>query len=259
MKTKPIVIHSAFLLAGIAIGLMIPRKASIADLAPGGEQVVQSLPEDKVARTPGPSADAPLPAKVRHRPPQAPAKPSGAVADERTDVVVPRNLLMQLGAAAGHRGMEEELFSENDPIQIGMDINPAQKAALESAWENAKQRLWDFQKNSRRMEAIDDWTVRITVPDMSSNIDSISKGLEHDASRILGKDRAEAFLAAKQVDKTLSQAGGERVYMVTSQETGDGDWTLSTQMRGPNGAHIWFGESTPEHLNHLLGDLKVDP
>lgn len=105
-------------------------------------------------------------------------------------------------------------------------------------------------------EDIDDWTVRITVPDLATSIRPLAGEFRSEVSQALGGDRSKAFLAAKQIDTVFSPPVGERTYEVTSESVGDGQWRFRMNLSGPEGNRVWVGDTIPEEIRHLTVDFK---
>jgi len=253
---KPIAVWIAILLVGIAIGRLLPRGA------------------DEATKESGKSSSAQRASALRNRAGDSEDKTAGKgqaggnvnrssapIAPESGEemVLVPSTLIGELSRAAGIRTMNQRLFSSDTRIEEALGITEREKAEVQTAWEKKRQKIRDLEASSMKSEEIDEWSVRITVPDLSQSMGSLENEFRTAVHRALGENRSEAFLAAKQVDGTFSPPAEDRSYTVTTESIGDGRWRYRMTLEGPDGTRVWVGENIPDEIRHLTDAAGIQP
>jgi hypothetical protein len=249
MKTK--LTCAAFLVAGVIIGRLLP----VADGPENPEPANGDLPT---------RGGAPVSAIIN---PDAGLSPLQedleAQADPGRDgddlVMVPASLLEELSLAAGKRSLAQNLFSADGKIEEIFQISDQEKAAVQTAWRGVQQRIRELEAESSVSDDLDDGSVRIIVPDLTDDMAALGSGVRSSVIEILGENRGDGFLAMMQVDRILTPPAGERTYTVAAEATGDGDWRFRMTLDGANGRRVWVGESIPDEIQHLAGDLQFVP
>ena len=240
MSVKSIVIPLACLAVGFGVGLWFPETQ---DGAPAGEAAPPSAPRP-VPRTPRPT---PL------TPPVSRDKPEGDM------LRVPSGLIAGLSEAQGSRRLDEDLFSGNGVVESALEITASEKAAIQKAWRATLAEIRAAETGAVRSEAIDEWSQLITVPDLTAQVAALGAGLRGEVHEALGQDRADVFLAAKQVDRMFSQAPAGRTLKVTTEEIGNGQWRFRIEQEGGEGRRVWLGETIPDELRHLTAAAGIGP
>lgn len=256
MKIKKPLTLSAILLAGIGIGRLLPRGAADTSFLDEG-----ASPAAHASGNPARNGGAAEERIVRRRA-GVPRERDNAVAAGQNDpeegmALVPTALIGELSLAAGTRTAGQELFSRDGRIEEALRITDHEKAVIQTAWRDSLQRIRDLETASMQTEQIDEWSTRVTVPDLSPSMTSLRDEFRSTVDRALGGSRSEAFLAAKQTSNMFSPPSGDRSYTVTSEAAGDGQWRFRIMLAGPGGSRVWVGESIPNEIRHLFGDIKL--
>lgn len=251
MNWKYIATSLICLLAGIVIGRLLPGSS-----ADDGPPVISATGPGpgayRQARTRHTRAVPPM-GEVALATPQAAASNDGAVAvDDRDKMLsVPAALISRLSLAAGSRKLDQDLFSGDGAVEEALQITDHEKAVIQTAWRDALRKIRDIEATSVHTEAIDEWSQRITLPELSSSMEVMSVGFRSHVRNTLGTHRGEAFLAAKQVDQLIGRNTGERVYTVTTEEVGDGTWRYRIHVEQGEQRRLWVGGNIPEEIRHL--------
>jgi hypothetical protein len=172
-------------------------------------------------------------------------------------VTVPAALIGELSLAAGARKGGQELFGKDDRIAELLKITDREKAVIQTAWRASREEIRNLEVSSMKTEEVDEWTVRISVPEQTQSLASLGEGFRKQIHEALGENRAETFIAAKQTDTAFSPPPGDRSYVVTSEEAGDGNWRYRFELDGPAGRRVWVGGNIPEELRHLTDTVGV--
>jgi len=254
MNIKSFALPTLTLLIGIFIGWILPggKSAKAPALAKNLPSVHESAKGKAARKTAVGRSD--------RRPPGEVVVPSEkSPASEPEMIRVPASLIESLSIAAGVRKMNQELFLPSDRIAEALRITDPEKAAIQTGWRDIRQKINQLETASMESEHIDEWTERITVADLSKSMVSLGNGFRTKVHETLGDDRSEAFLAAKQVDRMFSPPPGEKIYTVTSEAVGDGNWRYHFKMEGPEGQRVWVGGNVPDELRHLTDATRISP
>ena len=251
-----------FLLAGIAIGWLLPR--TIPDVR--GSNADDSTNKQREPARPRGIDGGPDPAsqiqgaRVSTGRKNRQDTTSAAHGSEEQDTVrVPVSLLEVLGRGSGGRRLDQDLFSRDGSVEAALGITDPEKANIQSAWREVRQDARDLEARSARSEEIDEWSVRVIVPVDSPGLASLGAGFRSKVLQVLGGDRGEAFLALKQVDAMFSPAEGNRNYTITTESIGEGRWRYRMTLEGPDGNRVWVGEAIPDEIRHLTDLAGVVP
>ena len=172
---------------------------------------------------------------------------------------IPLALIRELSLAAGVRRLDLPIFGEDQRVEQALEITEVEKATIQNAWDAAVDRVRGVEAATMKSEEIDEWSVRITVPDAAPTMAGIASDFRARVGQALGGDRAAAFLAAKQVDAVFTPPEGERTVMVTTEEIGDGRWRYRMDLEGPQGSRVWVGETLPDEIRHLTDAAGIVP
>jgi hypothetical protein len=181
------------------------------------------------------------------------------IGDQGSMVLVPSALIGELSLAAGTRTLDQELFGPDGRIEQALGIDDYEREAIQSAWQASRQRIRELEAASMKRENVDEWSVQITVPDISASMASLGHDFGAEVRRALGDNRSEAFLAAKQIESIFSPPVGERSYTVSAEEVGDGEWRFRMILESPGESKVWVGATIPNEIRHLAGDLRLAP
>lgn len=262
MSLKTIAACLAGLAAGLGLGRFIPQRTSAGH--PGTAEF--RIPgEGRSSRT---TTDAP--ARIR-------GSRAGATTDADGDraglhgnagfgdagerlVVVPAPLLGELSLAAGVRSPDQPLFSSRDD-RIGelLGITDREKAGLQTAWRDYRGKIRKIEAASTAAEDLDDGSVRLTLPDLSTDRLALGGQLCSAMKGILGDDRGEIFLAVKQVERAFAPREKEWSCIVAPESTGDGRWRFHMTVEDQGGRRVWVGETIPNEIRHLTDAVGVIP
>lgn len=255
MNLKPIAIPSACLLAGLLIGRLLPGSSQHGMAGDPGEPPVARTPPDTRPQQPHPDTQT----RESNRPATPAAGAREAAGAAKGEITVPTSLISGLSQAVGARKLEQDLFSGDGMVEDALQITDREKAAIQTAWKASLQKIRDIETASMRSEEIDEWSVRITVPDLSSSMSQFGGDFRAKVNDALGENRSQAFLAAKQVDRMFSPPQGERSCTVTTEEIGDGQWRYRMTLADPNGNRVWVGASIPDDIRHLTDAAQIKP
>ena len=251
---KTIVACILSLLAGIALGWVLPKKSLHSD----GVQGDESKPERA-------SAERTHPRPVDVGPSEAPSAQQMFVASglqeepEEDLVAVPKSLIKELSLAAGSRTVGQALFSKDGKVEATLQIVDREKAALQTTWRSSREKIRALEARSAQAEDLEDGSVRITLPDLTDDMQGVGKEFHTSVRGILGDNRGEIFLAMKQADQLFAPPAGERSYTVSPEATGDGGWRFRMTLEDANGQRVWVGEGIPEEIRHLTDAAQIIP
>lgn len=255
MKMKTVATWCAIFVLGVAIGRLLPRVAKEEPMVDDGRSASQHRATTP-ARLDERLWESATKSRNRAASPASDASTSSQADPGFDEVLVPTALIGELSAAAGVRTLDQELFTRDGRIEEALGITEREKAMIQTSWRAVRQKIRDIEAASMTTEDIDDWTVRITVPDLATSIRPLAGEFRSEVSQALGGDRSKAFLAAKQIDTVFSPPVGERTYEVTSESVGDGQWRFRMNLSGPEGNRVWVGDTIPEEIRHLTVDFK---
>ena len=259
MKMKPIHINFVALFIGIGIGLMLPFGLNDSS---NHEDFRSSKSGDQIARSEKRNDHSwGLPPMRSHTntPEKKPRDSSSSESDSEEDLVmVPSALFENLNITAGANTVDAQLFGRDDRIEEALQITAHEKAVIQTAWTDIRGRIRDLEAASKETTVLDEWSVRITVPDLSASLESLGTDFNSALTRALGNQRSKTFQAFKQIDKVFSPAEGKKSYTITSESVGDGEWRYRMALDGPDGQRVWVGDSIPDEISHLCGDIRLD-
>ncbi|MBK1855054.1 hypothetical protein JO972_08795 [Verrucomicrobiaceae bacterium 5K15] len=180
------------------------------------------------------------------------------IASTSSDLItVPRRLLEELSLAAGNRTAGQPLFSSDRKLEALLQIVGSERATVEKAWKNSLQKTREMEAESATSEDLTDGSVRITIPDLGSDIASIGAEFKSTVCNILGPERGEVFLALNQADSLFTPPKGDRTYTVKSEAIGDGRWRFHMTLEGSLGRRVWVGNSIPDEIRHLTDAANI--
>lgn len=174
-------------------------------------------------------------------------------------VVVPSSLLDEMSRAKGSRSLAQDLFSRDGKLEAYLQITDKEKSAIQRAWRQSQSAIRKLEKESARTEDLADGSVRITLPDLSDGMKEFGNDFKSQTSDVLGGNRAEAFLAVKQIGSLFSPSAGERVYTVKTEAVGNGRWRYHMRETGPGGSKTWVGETVPAAIRHITDAARINP
>lgn len=260
MQTKVIGACVGCLLVGLVLGRLLPgsggesRGTSIGQTNTGG-------PEQKASRAVGRSLSKPT--RIRRSPEnqQFLDRDSGLNDPERDGklVVVPAALIGKLSQAAGARSLGQDLFTQDGEVEQYLQISDREKKELQSAWRATQKEMRMYESNAAQTEDMEDGSVKITVPDMSSAMKGFGDGFHASVVEALGENRADAFVEMKQLNRILAPVQGDQAYTVKVEAAGDGRWRYHMSSQGPEGRRVWIGDSIPQEIRHLTDVAKIKP
>lgn len=256
MNLKSTAISIVCLIVGLLVGRMLP------DSSPTPPQDV--TPQENVTR---PARDGSHTTYSHHEPEDRKSLPDGGQSTDTSPenlengamINVPVELIYSLSIAAGPRKIDQDLFSGDGAVEEALEITDHEKAVIQTAWRDSLGKIRDIEASSIQTEAIDEWSQRITLPELSPSMASLGSGFSSQVRNALGEDRGEAFLAAKQVERMFAGPIGERAFTVTTEEVGDGQWRFRIELESGDGRRMWVGENIPAELRHLTDAAGISP
>lgn len=262
MSPKTIAICLACLAAGLVAGRLLPREVRIehpqaADFAKGGRTSgARTLEPTRAWSSRAGAESADTGTSGEHRP-SDPLPDAGFGDSPERLVVVPAALLAELSLSGSHRTLDQALFSEDGRIEELLRITDREKAGVQTAWRESRQKVRDLETASALREPLEDGSLRITLPDLSAARKRVGDQFGSSLKGILGENRGETFLAAKQIGQVFESAEGEHTYLVSPEEIGDGRWRFRMTLEDAGGQRVWVGETIPNELRHLVGDARL--
>jgi len=258
MSLKTIAICLACLATGLVVGRLLPRETrverpQVADFPKGGRAPGERAGEPARAWT-SRAAGVETSAEQRHG---DPISDSGFGGSQERMVVVPAALLAELSLASGHRSLDQALFSQDGRIEELLRITDREKAGVQTAWRESRQKVRDLETASALRDSLEDGSLRIILPDLSAARKQVGDQFGSSLKGILGENRGETFLAIKQVGQTFESTDGGRSYLISPEEIGDGRWRFRMTLEDADGQRVWVGETIPNELRHLVGDAQL--
>jgi hypothetical protein len=246
------------LLIGFLIGLLVPKNADkeqpdVAKLSSelpmdpsGSAQTTEATPVQLI----GGDADTNLPPEIQ--------RPVVSYSNSAT-VVVTTDLIARLSQSGSSRNLGQALIDPDGAIEQALQISEQEQAQIQTSWESTKQGLKEQEVRASLIQEMEDMSVRITIPEMASQLDVISKQFNQSVQRTLGQNRGDVFLAAKQVDQALAKSSAERTYTIVAESPKEGEWRFNMTLESPAGRRVWVGESIPDEIRHLTDAAKIFP
>ena len=174
-------------------------------------------------------------------------------------VAVPTSLIRELSFSAGTRSIGQNLFSSDGKIEEILQITDQEKAAMQTAWRQSRQKIYALEARASKSESMEDGSVKITVPDITNRMDSLADGFQSKVKNTLGENRGDIFIAMKQVDRILAPPAGERTYKVKVEAAGDGHWRYHMTLESDEGSRVWVAENVPDEIRHLTDAARILP
>lgn len=181
---------------------------------------------------------------------------SGRIGDT---VVVPTALIAQLSKSGSSRNLEQSLIDPDGAIEQALQVTDREQARVQSSWQSTRQRIQELEVSASTVEEMEDLSVRITLPEMGSQMDSISDQFNQSVKEVLGKNRGGVFLAAKQIGQVLKKSAAERTYTIVAESPSEGEWRFNMTLESPAGRRVWVGDSIPDEIRHLTDVAGIFP
>ena len=174
-------------------------------------------------------------------------------------VTVPASFISELSLGIGTRSVGQDLFSRDGKIEKLLQITDQEKAVVQKAWRQSRQKIYEHEAKVSTSESQEDGSVKITVPDVAKGMGSLSQSFESTVKNTLGENRGDVFLAIKQVDRIFAPPVGERTYKVAVEAIGDGRWRYHMTLEGPAGRRVWVSDNVPNEIRHLTDAAQIVP
>lgn len=178
--------------------------------------------------------------------------------DQGALVVVPASLLDAMSEAKGRASLTQDLFSRDGKLEAYLQITDKEKSGVQHAWRKLQSDVRGLEKQLMRAEDLADGSVRITIPDLANEVKKLGSDFKARAHDLLGYNRAEAFLAIKQIGTQFSSIEGERIYTVRTETVGNGRWRYHMSEVGLGG-RTWVGETVPTAIRHITDAARINP
>lgn len=172
-------------------------------------------------------------------------------------VTVPSSLLEKLAAKNKNQSLQNELFSPGGELEAILQISDREKANLQQAWVKTRNRLRQLEVGKSKSETLPDGSVKITLPDVSTDVVGIGDEFFGILADQLGDNRAEAFASIRQLNSAFKRPEGETTYTVKVEAIGDGRWRYQMSQKGPSGNKMWIGENIPSSIRHLTDAANI--
>jgi len=166
-------------------------------------------------------------------------------------VLVPRSLLESLIALGGAKPPDDELFPEGDRLIGLLGITSGEQCRLNEIWRRACAQAREREAESLHVSQDARGVVTMVVPGVPYDAVTPGTRLEEETKDVLGEDRGEIFLAAKQLRRKFAPHTGATRYTITTEFVGDGRSRFHIVMEGGFGRKVWVGDSIPPEMAHL--------
>jgi hypothetical protein len=253
MTLKSILIPAGCLLLGTGIGILLPVGGGGGATPGTPPEAASAAGEARPAAGSWRSAAPTRPDRVR---PDAPEH-SSAEPTAADFVQVPTSLIGELSLGAAVRTLDEGLFDADGRIEEQLGITDSEKARIQTAWRGVREKIREVELSVVETEELEDGSARITVPDLAPRLESVREGFGSRLDGILGDNRGAVFRALRQTDRMLARPEGRKVYTVTSESVGNGEWRFRIRLEDSAGSRLWVGDSVPEELRHLTDAARV--
>ena len=249
MNLKILIIAIASLTVGVLVGRYLPNSTPTIPADTARREM-----EKRPARVKIGSVDSP-----NSRPNKEPKKLPNPADTAVQAAVSPVSLevISSLSLATGRRKLDQDLFSGDGAVEEALKITDHEKAVIQTAWRSLLGEIRELEVGSIRSEAIDEWSHRILVPEMDAVTAPLGDRFGTHVLGALGAERGELFLAAKQLERIFAEPQGERVYTVTTEEVGNGEWRFRIDSKGGDGERMWVGNVIPDELLHLTNAAGI--
>jgi hypothetical protein len=187
--------------------------------------------------------------------------PSDLVAADESPkmLMVSSSLIGELSRKAGARTFGQELFEPDGVIEEALQVTNEEKAVIQTAWQDTRKGIRELEARASVSKELEDYSVQITVPDLSQAMQRVKSDFSASVQRVLGESRGDVFLAAKQVDQMIANSDGARTYTVAAEPVGEDGWRFRMTQEGPDGRRVWVGDSVPEEIRHLTDVARISP
>lgn len=242
---------AACLLLGAGLGYLLPRPSPDA----GSPEIPCSGTSKPSVPKPNTRPGGGVPRRVAGNP----GNPSISPADGSEWALAPLRLIEELSVRGGRRSPGQELFDRNDRVVELIGISGWEKAGIQASWDAVRADLRSLQAGMAVVEDREDGSVRITVPAMAGQKDTLRHDFGNAVKELLGDDRGGVFLAVKQIDRVFAPEEGGTTYEVKVEAVGDGSWRYHMSQQGAGGRKVWVSEKVTDEIRHLTDAMGIFP
>ncbi len=169
------------------------------------------------------------------------------------------DLLQTLAKSRGSRRLDQSLLEESDPIEAALGLTDDEKTRIRVRWEALLGELRAVEAGVLKTEDLEDGSVRLRLPDLSRERGRLASGFKDNLESTLGRDRAVAFSALKQLEGVLSENSGERSVTIKVESVGQNQWSYRMTLEDGAGKRVWVGGNIPDELRHLADAAGIYP
>lgn len=257
---KPILSCVLCLIAGLLIGRLLPNGATKSDAADHAatldqknSQKIRSDQSDgeslrSLRRSTGGSTE--------HTPSDDTSLNDSA--EHGKLVTIPSHMIEMLASKVGTRSLDQELFSNDGHDEAALQITDREKSQIQQAWRMAGAKVKKLEAGAASYKDLPDGSVQIIVPDLSDSMETLGGSFKAATKDVLGENRAEAFLAMKQVRHIFDMQQGSLTCTVKMESVGDGQWRYTIRHgRGEKSTTQWVTRTIPSALRHLTDKAGI--
>lgn len=175
------------------------------------------------------------------------------------EVVIPLDLLEKLSVRGGKRSLSVNILDHNDELVELLNISQKEQKQIKESWQYVRARIRSLESDRCQAKDLEDGSVLITVPDLSSDVRELGATFQEEIMSILGDNRGRVFSGIKQCDHLFTRTPGEVAYRVKVESVGDGRWRYHMAVNGADGNKTWVGETVPEQIRHLTDAARIVP
>lgn len=242
---------------GIAVGVWAPNRT-------GDLVSVDALEGDGIASgrdglTPADPAGHPSPGAGGDFPVQSPGETASDGGKASRSVVVSTSFIQALSQGQGKRNWGQAILDPEGTLEKALELSDEERLQISNQWGQLKQKVRALEAGSTTVEELEDASVRIVVPDLSDQLIPLGSEFGQSVQQVLGQNRGDVFLAAKQIDQLLQNTGGERTYTIQAEPVGEEDWRFKMTVDSEDGQRVWVGNSIPSEIRHLTDTARIAP
>ena len=167
-------------------------------------------------------------------------------------ISMPSGVLDSLMALGGVKTPAGELFSKDDASLELLKITSDEQYKLNEIWERACAEAEDHEAANLHVSQDAQGVVTMVIPGVPYDAPIPELTILDEIKRVMGEDRGEVFLAAKQLRRKFEPKTGETSYTISTEFVGDGESRFHIVMEGESGRRrVWVGDSIPQKIAHL--------
>jgi hypothetical protein len=174
-------------------------------------------------------------------------------------VVVSTDLIEVLSTGEANRNLGQALLDPEGAIEQALQLSEQEQSQISTRWDETKRRIQELEVRSSKVEEMEDLSERITVPEMTQQLEAVGSQFRQSVRQALGPNRGDVFLASKQIDQVIKKSAKERTYTIVAESPKEGEWRFNMTLESPAGRRVWVGDSIPDEIRHLTDAAQIFP